>query len=206
MKRIFLIAVLLFLIGCQRKILVSDDFTQFDPQKWWVEEDSFGRTFVANGQLFVEINQPNTIQYATLRNLERADFSVQVDATLVSGGRSSQAILFRKQPTGAFYRFAISDNGTWSVDRLDAANTWVNLTPTGRWEKADVINRGLGQTNRLRVSAQGTIVVFEINDTVVLRNEQFDTAFLTGKISLSAGSFSQPGTRVAFDNFVVREP
>ena len=206
MKRLFLIIGLFFLLGCQQKILVSDDFTQVDVRKWWLEEDGFGRAFVSNGQLFIEVNQPHTMQYASLREIELPDFSVQVDTTLVSGGRSSMGILMRKQPTGAFYRFAVSDNGTWSVDRRDAAGNWVRLTPSNRWEKAVGINSGLGETNRLRVSAKGTIVVFEINEEVVFRSEAFDTAFLNGSLGLSAGSFSKAGTRVAFDNFVVREP
>ena len=206
MKRFWFLILALVSIGCQQKILASDDFTQADIRKWWMEEDGFGRTFIANGQLFVEVNQANAMQYATLRDLELEDFTVQVDTTLVEGSRSSShGILIRKQPEGAFYRFAIADNGTFSVGRRDAAGNWSRLTATGHWEKSDAINLGEGETNRLRVTARGSIVIFEINDTVVYRNDAFDTAFLNGSIGLSAGTFSQSGTRVAFDNFVVRE-
>ena len=207
MKRLILFLSLFLVIGCQQKILDSDDFTQADVRKWWLEEDGFGRTFIANGQLFVEVNQANAVQYATLRDQEFSDFSVQVEGTLVSGSdNSSYGVIFRKQPQGAFYRFAVTGNGAWSVDRRDASGGWVRLTPSGRWENAEIINQGIGLTNRLRVTTLGNIVVFEINDQVVHRSESFDTSFFSGTLALSTSTLGQAGTRVAFDNFVVREP
>lgn len=195
------------MIGCQQRIVVSDDFTQPDVRKWWMEEDGFGRTFVANGQMIIEVNQANAMQYATLREIDLADFAVTVDTTLLEGSpKSSHGIIVRSQPAGGFYRFAIVGDGTWSVDRHDAAGNWLRLTPGGRWAPSDAINQGLGATNRLRVTARGATVAFEINDQRVFVSETFDSAFLNGNIALSSGTFAQPGTRVAFDNFVIREP
>ncbi len=207
MRNILFICLLaLGMIGCRAKILAADDFSESDVLHWWVEEDGFGRTFIANGKLFVEVNQANAIQYATYRNAEFEDFSVQVDTTLVSGShQSSHGILIRKQTDGAFYRFAIADNGTFRVDRHDSAGNWTSLTSTGHWEKSDAINTQEGETNRLRVTTLGRTVIFEVNETLLYRNDAFDAAYLGGNIALSAGTFSEPGTQVSFDNFVVRE-
>lgn len=205
--RLFLILwVALLGLGCGEQILASDDFTTPNSQAWLLEEDPFGRTFVTNGQLYIEVNQASTLQYATFRQ-PYTDFNVQVDVQLISGSLdSSYGILIRKQEGGAFYRFSVTGSGLFGVERRDGAGNWVNYNSSNRWERATALNTGLNAPNRLRVSAIGSIIIFSVNDAVLFRDDSFDTSLSTGTLALSAGTFGQPGVLVAFDNFVVSEP
>lgn len=205
----FLISLLIFgslLAGCRKRLLEADDFGSADELRWQLEEDVYGRTYIENGQLFIAVNQIDTMQYATFFQ-SYPNFNLQIDAKLLNGSLdSSYGILFRKQDSGAFYRFAITANGLFGVERRDASGNWLVYNDAGRWERSPAINTGLGQTNRLRSSAIGSIVVFSVNDTVIFRKEDFDTAFQDGTIALSAGAFSQPGVLAAFDNLNISEP
>lgn len=193
-------------VGCRKRVLASDDFGSADETRWILEADVYGRSYVENGQLLISVNQIETMQYATFRQ-PYPNFNVQVDGRLVNGNLdSSYGILFRRQEGGSFYRFSITGSGLYGIERRDSSGNWLIYNEAGRWQRDDAINVGLNQTNRLRISAIGSIVVFSVNDQVIYKNEAFDTAYQNGTIGLSAGSFTQPGVLVAFDNFNVTEP
>ncbi len=203
---LFFLLLLTLLAGCGKRVLATDDFGAADETRWILEGDVYGRSYVENGQLLIAVNQVETMQYAAFRQ-PYPNFNVQVDAKLLNGNLdSSYGILFRRQEGGTFYRFAITGSGLFGIERRDSAGNWLIFNETGRWQRHPAINTGLGETNRLRISAVGSIVVFSVNDSVIFRKENFDTTFQTGTIALSAGSFSQPGVLAAFDNFSVTEP
>ncbi len=207
-RNVLLILLLLacLSVGCRKRVLAADDFGSADSTRWILEEDVYGRAYVENSQLLIAVNQAETMQYATFRQ-PYADFNLQVDAKLLNGNLdSSYGILFRRQEGGAFYRFAITGSGLFGIERRDSAGSWEIYNDSGRWQRHAAINTGLGQTNRLRISALGSIVIFSVNDSVIYRNDNFDTTFQTGTIALSAGSFAQPGVLAAFDNFSLTEP
>ncbi|MGB1250581.1 MAG: family 16 glycoside hydrolase [Candidatus Promineifilaceae bacterium] len=186
---------------------MSDDFSQDNRDRWRIEQDSYGRSLIHEGKLFIEINQPNTIEYVTLRQPLLADFNLSVDATLLGGSTtSSYGILFRKQELGGFYRFEVTGNGDYIIERRDATGLWTRLLPENRWQKSEFINRGVGATNRLGVTANGNSASFYVNGELIHSIETFDQTYGTGNIALEAGSYAQPGVQVAFDDLVILEP
>ena len=203
---LLLILCALALAGCRREVLATDDFSGANVRLWKLESDAFGRSYLANGELLIEVNQADTMQFTTFQQLY-SDFNTQVDARLLSGSLdSSYGMLIHVQQDGTFYRFAITANGTFGVEQRFEDGTWRNLNPSGRWEPSDSIITGLNQTNKLRIGVNGSNVVFYVNGRELFRSDAIETGFLNGMIGLSAGTFTQPGVRVAFDNFTVTEP
>lgn len=211
MRRItlmLLLSILLgsFLLGCTPKPILVEDFAQQVDNRWWLEGDGYGRTLIANNKLVIEVNQPNTIQYATLREFIRSDLTVEVDATLQSGSaNSSYGILFRMQEGGAFYRFEVTGNGSYAVQKRHLDGTWRHLGQAGSWLKSDAIRTGVGSTNRLKVAISGQTAVVSVNGLPLEQINNFDSEYGSGTIALSAGTFSQAGMQVLFDALVVTE-
>lgn len=206
--------LLLLLLGCSQNVgvpglpvgedvLFADDFSPGQGGEWQLEGDEQGQALLMDGQLLLEINAPNTVQYATLAEPSPSDFVLEVDATLTAGGLdSTYGILFRIAEAKQFYRFALTGNGYYMVERHNEDDTWTRLIP--EWEESEAINSGLNQTNHLAVRVAGGTFSVYANDQLLA--EVADDRYPSGTIALSAGTFGQPGLRVAFDNLILREP
>lgn len=184
-------------------VLYSDDFSPEQDGEWNLEGDEQGQALVMEEHLVLEINAPNTIQYATLENPSFADFILEVDVTQWAGSLDSTfGILYRIAGPQQFYRFALTGNGLYMVERHNEDGTWTRLLP--EWQQAPTLQQGLNQTNHLALRADGGTFSFYLND--LLLTEVADGAYPTGNVALSAGTFGQTGLRVAFDNLVLRRP
>jgi hypothetical protein len=102
----------------------------------------------------------------------------------------------------AFYRFDISGDGYFEFSRRndESDNAWTTITD---WVESAAIQEGASE-NRLRIEAEGSRFSFYINDQLVA--EADDPTYRSGSIGLDAGSFSEGGVEVAFDNLMVTEP
>ncbi len=210
------LAGLLWLVGCGQgqssttadgngDILFADAFRPGQTGQWHTEADASGLTAIEGERLVVVIQAPTMIQYAGLREPLLADFALEVDATLVEGPTdSSYGILFRLQEGGGFYRFNITGDGFYILDRLNPDGTWTWLTPAG-WTESPAIKQGANAANRLKIIAGGPNIIVFVNGEPL---GQFTDAmgYTRGQVALNAGTFNQPGVRVAFDNLMVRRP
>lgn len=186
-------------------ILFADAFTPGQTGQWHTEADASGSTAVTDEQLVVAIYEPTMIQYAGLQEPLFDDFALEVDATLLEGPTdSSYGILFRLQEGGGFYRFNITGDGFYIVDRLNPDGAWTWLTPSG-WAESAAIKKGANVTNRLKVIAGGPNMIVFVNGEPL--GQFTDTmGYTRGQVALNAGAFNQPGVRVAFDNLMIRQP
>jgi hypothetical protein len=184
-------------------LLFAEEFAPGEVGEWHLEGDEQGQAHIFDERLLIEINAPNTVQYATLEQPSFTDFVLQVDITRLAGSLDSTAgLLFRVAGPQQFYRFAVTGNGLYIVERHNEDGTWTRLIP--EWEETDALQPGLEATNRLAVrAAQGTFS-FYANDQLL--TEVVDGQYSTGQIALSAGTYGEPGLRIAYDNLVVREP
>lgn len=183
-------------------ILYSDDFTPETTGKWQLEGDESGRTTLADGRLLIEVNSPNTLQYTTLVEETFSNFALEVEATLLAGSPdSSYGVLFRMSNPQQFYRFDVTANGLFVVERYDAGE-WIRLSDG--WEANDALAQGINATNYLGVLAVGGNFSFYANGKLLL--QVVDGRYGGGNIALDAGTFAQPGLQVAFDNLVIRSP
>ncbi|MGH2535927.1 MAG: family 16 glycoside hydrolase [Candidatus Promineifilaceae bacterium] len=170
---------------------------------WHTEADDLGLSAIEGEQLVIEVHAPNTLQYASLREPLFSDFTLEVDASLLNGAlENSFGVLFRQQGPVAFYRFEITGDGRFIVERHDPDGGWTRFLDD--WQGSAAILTGVGAVNRLQVAAEGGQLTFYVNGTQLHRLT--DATYAAGTIALDAGTFGQPPLRVSFDNLVVREP
>lgn len=183
--------------------LFRDDFIIGRTGDWHLEEDDLGYTAIVPEQLVIQLDAPETVQYAVLREPTFDDFELTVDARQLKGSpESSYGILFRYQGPDAFYRFDITSSGLYVLERRNPDGTWERFTPD--WRESPAINRGLNVVNQIKVVAEGPRIRVFVND--LLLEEIRDETYATGTIALDAGTFGVPGLQVAFDNVSVFPP
>lgn len=184
-------------------VLFQDAFVAGQTGSWEVEGDALGRTAVVSEQLVIEIDTPNTLQFTTLAEPTFTDFVLEVEVRQLAGSsESSFGVLFRLQDPSQFYRFDITGSGLYMVERRNADGSWTRFVED--WTANPAINQGLNLVNRLKVVANGPLLSFYVND--ILLQQVNDPLYTAGSIALDAGTFGQPGLRVAFDNVLVQRP
>ncbi|MFL7840456.1 MAG: family 16 glycoside hydrolase [Candidatus Promineifilaceae bacterium] len=211
-KTVVLLFVSLILISCSdmdlkipgvSKPIFREDFVLGQTGSWFLEHDESGSTTIIPEQLLIEINDPQLVQFATLTEPAFTDFSLEVEGRILSGSpHSSYGVLFRMQNPQQFYRFEITGDGTYTLERHDADGSRTLFM--GDWQDADSINQGLNVVNRLGVEAEGSNIAILVNGVVL--NQVSDETYSSGYIGLDAGTFDIVPIQVAFDNLVIRLP
>lgn len=185
------------------EVIFADSFAPGETGNWVIEGDNAGQTAVIDERLVIELAQTNVMQFATLPDHTFDNFILEVEARLLQGDLgSSYGLLFRMQDTTRFYRFEITGDGLFMVERRDGEAGWTRFVDS--WTASPAINQGYNSPNQLRVEALGQSISLYVNGILV---HQFtDTAYNSGTIALDAGTFTQPQVQVAFDNVVVQRP
>ena len=185
------------------KPIVREEFVLGETGSWLLESDDSGSTAIVPEQLLIEVKSPQVVQYATLTEPALADFSLKVDGRILSGSpQSSYGVLFRMQGPQQFYRFEITGDGTYILERHDAGGSRALFM--GDWRDAEAINQGLNVVNSLGIEAHGPNISLFVND--VLLEQLADDTYASGNIALDAGTFDLAPAQVAFDNLVVYPP
>lgn len=167
---------------------------------WLLEGDDVSSAAVVNEQLVITVDAPNTMQYATYTDRTFDNFVLEADAWQRSGApESSYGVLFRVTEDGQFYRFDITGNGLYMVERRAADGSWVRLVR--EWTPTAAINQGLNVANRLKIIANGPDLAFYVND--ILLTQVSDASLTSGAVALDAGSFAGKALQVSFDNISV---
>jgi hypothetical protein len=185
------------------RALLVEEFAVGRTGDWHTEADEFGMTAVLSERMLIEVNATDTIQYTTLREQTFSDFIMEVEATQLAGSlESSFGVLFRMRSPQEFYRFDITGNGHYTVDRHNADGSWTHYVED--WPLAGVVKQGYNQTNLLRVMANGSEIAVYANGELL---HQFsDAGYSEGSIALAGGTFGQAGLSVSFDNLVMQRP
>jgi hypothetical protein len=184
-------------------VLFHEEFVAGQIGPWQMEGDALGRTSVINEQLVLDLNAPNIMQFASLPQPTFQDFVLEVEARPLSGGQSnSYGVLFRLQDPNQFYRFELTADGKYMLERRNADGTWTRFVKD--WTAHEAIQPGTNVTNHIRVEAVGPAISVYVNDTLV--QQVNDSSYASGQIALDAGTFGESIMQVAFDNVVVRLP
>ncbi|MEM7111746.1 MAG: hypothetical protein AAF614_04890 [Chloroflexota bacterium] len=177
--------------------LFYDGFSPGQTGGWHLERDDMGQTAVFDDQLVISINAPNTLQYSSLANELFDDFELTVDLRQLQGAPSSSfGVLFRMVSPEQFYRFEITGDGFYMIERRDNNGQWTRFVPD--WTATPAINQGLNAMNQLTITAVGPSMRFAVNGAFL--QEINDATYSLGNIGLDAGTFGQTGLQVAFDN------
>lgn len=177
----------------------ADDFS--DPASGWqAESDSSAEVGYHDGVMRILVNWPNRLAWASAGR-EFADFHLIVEATQVAGPDDNEyGVLVRMGDTDHFYRFSISGDGYYLVNKYDGRK-WTALS--GDWTASDAIKRGAA-TNLLEVICQGANMTFLANGVQLVQVE--DSSYSRGDLGLYVGSFFESGVEVHFDNLRVDRP
>ncbi len=197
--RVFVVlATSVLLFGCGERVTYIDKFDGNSTISWILEADELGSTQYEGGQLQFNIPAAGVARYARAEGLVADNFVAEVEVTQLAGSTNAgYGLLFRLQDTESFYRFNITGNGYYMVEKRSAGGNWVRLT--NDWQQTSLLLTGLNNRNLLRVEARGTSLGFSINGFEVFSINDGD--YVSGGIALNAGTFDQGGLVVAFDNF-----
>ncbi len=196
----WLLGCVFLLLGCAERITVEDKFDGGSSINWLLESDELGQTLIDGGQMLFVIPEPGIARYATAEGVVGGNFVAEVETIQLDGSTNSgYGLLFRMQDPGQFYRFNITGNGYYLVEKRTADGGWERLT--NDWQETTLLLTGHNNRNLIKVEARGTNLGFSINGFEVFSIN--DPAFSSGAIALNAGTFDQGGLIVAFDNFVL---
>lgn len=200
----FILFLLAFvLIACGRANGDESDPVSFDdsfdtPGDWRVSSDPEVEIAYSDGGLSIEVKVIDRVAWS-VAGRRFGDGIVAVDATPIGGpDDNAYGLVVRHTDDHSFYRFEISGDGFFAVQAPHAERGWEFLA---NWTEASAIRRGR-ETNRLKVEARGSTLVFYVNDVELARVE--DDRYSAGDVGVIAGTFySEPGTHILFDNFSV---
>lgn len=202
--------VLFFLAACRNQdsnqvdnLVFSDEFVAGQTGPWLLEGDANGRSHINNEQLILELNASNLMQFATLQELTLQDFVLEVEARPLNGDLgNSYGTLFRLQDNNRFYRFELTADGKYMLERRNGDGTWTRFIPD--WTAHPAIQAGHNVSNRIRIEAVGPVMSAYVNDVLII--QVTDNSYPSGQIALDAGTFMPANMEVAFDNVRIGEP
>lgn len=184
-------------------VIFHDEFVVGQTGDWLIEGDADGQTSIINEQLMIDLNAPNIAQFSTLADQSFTDVIYEVDARQLAGDLgNTYGVLFRVQDPTMFYRFELTGDGLYMVERHNSDGSWTRFVDD--WTSSPAISQGINTRNHIRIEAIGNTFAAYVNDQLV--HQFVDDTFSSGTIGVDAGTFVQPHTQAVFDNVVVRMP
>jgi glucose/mannose transport system substrate-binding protein len=149
-----------FVEVCSAEVLYEDNFTNLDPS-WGTPGEILS---VREGKLVLK-PALNTTQSVLNQSNVFDDADVELQITLSNGDPGVPGgLVFWAKDYSNFYCFCIDANGSFKISHF-VIDRWLN--PVG-WTQSDSINKGIGQTNKLRVVTNGRQATAYINDKEVI--------------------------------------
>ena len=145
------------------------------------------------------VRQPKLNVWSTSEK-DFGDVRVEADVIKLHGPDENRMGLICRYQAGNYYFFVISNDGYYVVGKFIGGLTL--LLGRSEMQASDAIQTG--NMNHLRADCIGDRLTFYINFTEVA--SATDPDFPRGDVGLVAGSFTEPGVDVLFDNFVVLQP
>lgn len=153
---------------------------------------------IEGGQLRIAVKQPDSLAWSIAAGKQFADFTLDVDATLLSGPDDNDyGVIIRHVDDDNFYRFEISGDGYYNIQKR-LKGKWEELVPD--WTPSDAIHQSKA-TNHLRVTCAGALMTFYVNQIQLIQIT--DASFARGQVGVLAGALTEPSVLVAFDNLQV---
>ncbi|MGD8402976.1 MAG: hypothetical protein PVJ21_04910 [Anaerolineales bacterium] len=181
------------------EILFYDDFTnsstgweRFTSAEGTMDYDGNGYRFLVNAL------QAN---FWSTPGKSFKDVRMEVDVAKLSGPDENRIGLLCRFVENNYYFFMVSSDGYYTIGKYINGNA-VQLGQS-EMQYNESIHTGLA-INHLRADCNGNTLVFFVNGIQVAEAEDAD--LVEGDVGLLAGTFSQPGVDVIFDNFVVLQP
>ena len=180
-------------------VLYKDYFD--NPNSGWGQlNGDVGESDYVNGAYHIFTQQPNT----NLWTHPGKDFSnVRIDVSILSLSgplENRMGTICRLVNDRNYYFFVISADGYYGIGKMRAGQV---IMLTNDMLPHDAILTG-NQINQVTAECSGKTLTLYVNNTLAGSVE--DSDLKSGDIGILAGSFSQPGADVYFDNFIVTKP
>jgi hypothetical protein len=188
--------------GQSSNILFQDDFS--NTKSGWSTRSSSGDSMdYSNSAFRIYLTSTMTDLIAQAGQSLPADVVINVDVTKAGGSDNNDfGVVCRMKDLNNFYFFEAASDG-YAVIGMYLDNTMKYLS-SEKMAKVDGVNSG-STLNHLRAECVGSSLKFYVNGNLVATAT--DTTFTSGgDVGLIAGSFSDGGIDIRFDNFVVTKP
>jgi hypothetical protein len=131
------------------------------------------------------------------------DFTLDVDATLVSGlNQSRYGVIFRTKDKDNFYYLLISSDGSYTIGER-FRGTWLDFQPL---TASEYIEKGLS-TNQIKVTCKDSTMEVYVNNYNLFTFDDPFNRFTSGYVGMIVYSPENgSNTHVAFDNLKVYVP
>ena len=177
-----------------------DDFS--NPQSGWYTQYTDDHSVQYDwGGIRFRINRADFDMWSYPQQ-QFSDAIIWVEAAKLEGTTDNAfGILCRIQEDGDFYAFLISNDGYYGISRRQAGS--YHMLNADSMTYSDHVSSPTG-LYRLRAECDRQNLVFYVND--LLLAEVTDSELASGKVGVLAGTYSQPGVDIFFDNFIVTVP
>jgi hypothetical protein len=146
------------------------------------------------------VNSLNT-NFWTTPHKNFADVRLEVDAGKLGGPNENRIGLICRFTGNDYYFFIISSDGFYGIGIYKGGQAV--LLGQSEMQVSSNIKTGLA-VNHLRADCAGDTLTFYVNGFQITSVQ--DGTLKSGDVGLLAGTFSQPGVDVIFDNFVTLKP
>jgi hypothetical protein len=146
------------------------------------------------------VNSLNTNFWSTPHK-NFTDVRLEVDAGKLGGPDENRIGLICRYTGTDYYFFIVTSDGFYGIGLFSGGQA--ALLGQSEMQASNNIKTGLA-VNHIRADCLGNTLTFYINGLQVASVQ--DATLASGDVGLLAGTFSQPGADVIFDNFVVLKP
>jgi len=185
-------------IGNSGDILYQENFTD-NSSGWDRAINDGGIMDYDSGGFRILVREPKLNYWSTPAG-NYQDVRVEVDVTKLNGPEENRAGVMCRYRNGDYYFFIISNDGYYAIGKFIGGMTL--LVGQESMQQTDLIQPDA--VNHLRADCVGSTLTFYVNYTQVASVQDAD--FPTGGVGVLAGSFTEPGVDVLFQNFVVMQP
>ncbi len=196
-----LLAITLSSCAGSSNTLFADNFSS-KGNKWDQVTNATLTTDYFDDAYRILVNNINYDAWANPDDNKFTDVQVEVDATKHGGPETNDfGIICRYTGKGSYYYGTISSDGYYGIFKK-SPDGGRQLGPGGELY-SDKINQG-ETTNHIRFDCVGSTLTLYANGTML--EQETDPSYLEGNVGLIAGTYTEPGTDILFDNFVVYKP
>jgi hypothetical protein len=188
--------------GQSSNILFQDDFSN-TKSGWSTRSNSGDSMDYSNGAFRIFLNSTMTDLVAQAGQSLPADVVIDVDVTKAGGTDNNDfGVTCRMKDLNNFYFFETSSDG-YAVVGMFLDNKMSYLSSEAM-AKVDGVNAG-STLNHIRAECVGSSLKMYVNGNLVA--SATDSTFTSGgDVGLIAGSFSDSGVDIQFDNLIVTKP
>ncbi len=182
-------------------VLFYDLFSNQDGN-WDQTTGTSGSTDYFESAYRIQVSADNTDVWANPANQSFADVSIEADATRNGGPLDNDfGLICRYQNVTNFYYGIISSDGYFGI--LKSGSDGTNMLGQDNLVASTLIDQSL-DTHHMRLDCIGDQLSLYVDGQLL--TQVTDSEYPTGNVGVIAGTYSQPGADILFDNFYVRQP